>query len=63
MSAVIAYAIGGLELRRLSARVHVGNERSVRLLERLGFTAEGMLRGYVARGDERRDCQIFGLVA
>jgi ribosomal-protein-alanine N-acetyltransferase len=63
MGSAIAYALEGLRLRRLSARVHVGNDRSVRLLERLGFTAEGVLRGYVVRGNDRRDCQIFGLTA
>jgi ribosomal-protein-alanine N-acetyltransferase len=63
MSAVIRHAFEGLRLRRLSARVHLGNDRSVRLLHRLGFAEEGVLRGYVARGDERRDCRIFGLLA
>jgi ribosomal-protein-alanine N-acetyltransferase len=63
MSAVIRHSFEGLRLRRLSARVHLGNDRSVRLLHRLGFAEEGVLRGYVARGDERRDCRMFGLLA
>ena len=62
MRAVIGHAAEALQLRRLSARVHVGNRRSVRLLERLGFELEGLLRGYIARGDERRDCLVFGLL-
>jgi RimJ/RimL family protein N-acetyltransferase len=46
----------------LSARTQLGNVRSVKLLERLGFREEGLLRGYVHRDGERRDCQLFGLL-
>jgi RimJ/RimL family protein N-acetyltransferase len=60
VSMVIEHAIGSMSLRKLSARVHLGNDRSVRLLERLGFQSEGLLRSHIVRGDERRDCLIFG---
>jgi ribosomal-protein-alanine N-acetyltransferase len=62
MSAVIDHAAQMLRLQRLTARTHLGNVRSVRLLERLGFTQEGLLRGYVDRDGERRDCLMFGLL-
>ena len=62
MSAVIDHAAQMLRLQRLTARTHLGNARSVRLLERLGFTQEGLLRGYVDRDGERRDCLMFGLL-
>ena len=62
MSAVIAHAAQGLRLKRLSARTHLGNIRSLRLLERLGFRREGILRGYVERDGRRRDCALFGLL-
>jgi [ribosomal protein S5]-alanine N-acetyltransferase len=62
MHAVIGYAAQGLRLRRLQARAHLGNLRSMRLLERLGFEREGLLRGYVERDGERRDCLLFGLL-
>ena len=62
MQAVMAHAAQALHLRRLSARTQLGNVRSVRLLERLGFREEGLLRGYVARDGERRDCLLFGLL-
>jgi ribosomal-protein-alanine N-acetyltransferase len=62
MQAVMTHAAQGLHLRRLSARTHLGNVRSVRLLEKLGFEEEGVLRGYIARAGERRDCVIFGLL-
>ena len=62
MQAVLSHAAQSLRLRRLTARTHLGNVRSVRLLERLGFAEEGLLRGYVDRDGERRDCQLFGLL-
>ena len=62
MQAVVAHAAQGLRLKRLTARTHLGNVRSVRLLERLGFRQEGLLRGYVDRDGERRDCLMFGLL-
>jgi len=62
MQAVIDHAAQALRLKRLSARAHVGNVRSIRLLEKLGFEQEGVLRGHVERGGERRDCVMFGLL-
>lgn len=62
MRAVVDYAAQTLRLKRLAARAHLGNQRSTRLLERLGFAPEGVLRGHVERDGERRDCQLFGLL-
>ena len=61
MGAVIAHA-AARRLKRLWARTHAGNERSERLLERLGFESEGYLRGHIQRAGERRDCKVFGLL-
>jgi ribosomal-protein-alanine N-acetyltransferase len=61
MVAVIAFA-ADLDIRRLSARTHVGNHRSESLLQHLGFEDEGMLRGYILRDGERRDCRLWGLL-
>ena len=61
MSAVVDHA-AYLGLRRLLARAHAGNDRSERLLERLGFQPEGYLRGHIQRAGERRDCRIYGLL-
>lgn len=58
---VVAYA-GARGLRKLAARTHLGNRRSEALLEKLGFKQEGLLRGHVLRGAERRDCRLFGLL-
>ena len=43
-SAVMAYAAGGLGLRRVVAITDVFNQSSVRLLEKLGFRHERMVR-------------------
>lgn len=61
MQAVLAFAAAS-GLRRLTARTHLGNRRSETLLEKLGFTEEGLLRGHVLRDGERRDCRMFGLL-
>jgi ribosomal-protein-alanine N-acetyltransferase len=61
MRAVIGHA-ASLGLKRLWARTHAGNDRSERLLAKLGFEAEGYLRGHIQRAGERRDCKIFGLL-
>ena len=61
MVAVIAFA-AQLNIHRLAARTHVGNQRSDSLLRHLGFEDEGMLRGYVLRDGERRDCRLWGLL-
>ena len=61
MRAVIGHT-ASLGIKRLWARTHAGNERSERLLGRLGFEPEGYLRGHIQRAGERRDCKIFGLL-
>ncbi|HEY4126138.1 MAG TPA: GNAT family N-acetyltransferase [Rhizomicrobium sp.] len=60
MEAVIALAFEDLNLQRLWARFHTGNAASQRLLERLGFSREGTLRGHIVREGLRRDCEIYG---
>ena len=61
MLAVIAFA-GANGVRKLAARTHLGNRRSEVLLQRLGFTEEGLLRGHILKDGERRDCRLFGLL-
>jgi [ribosomal protein S5]-alanine N-acetyltransferase len=62
MERVIEYAFGDLGLERLSAHFQVGNEASRRLLERLGFSYEGMLRGHTLREGAPRDCLMYARV-
>jgi ribosomal-protein-alanine N-acetyltransferase len=61
MKAVLEYAATH-GFKRLTARTHVGNTASERLLEKLGFEAEGYLRGHVERDGDRRDCRLWGLL-
>lgn len=44
VQALIRFGFGQMRLNRIEARVMVGNDKSVRLLEKLGFTLEGILR-------------------
>jgi ribosomal-protein-alanine N-acetyltransferase len=62
MRAVIDFAFGPLGLERLWARCHFGNDASVKLLERLGFSFEGRLKAHVQRDGRPRDCLIYGLL-
>ncbi len=62
LQAVIDHAAQAIRLKRLTARTHLGNHRSMALLSKLGFEQEGVLRGHVERGGERRDCLIYGLL-
>ena len=61
MRAVLEYAAAH-HFKRLSARTHVGNTASEKLLQKLGFHEEGYLRGHVERDGERRDCRLWGLL-
>lgn len=59
LTPLIGHAFGPLGLARLSARIHVGNGPAKKLLERLGFVPEGLLRGYVRREGVARDCALY----
>jgi len=60
--AVIDAAFTALSLRRLEAEVDPRNAASGRLLQRLGFTREGLLRQrWVTRG-EANDVVVYGLL-
>jgi RimJ/RimL family protein N-acetyltransferase len=57
------WSIGYLGLRRLEAWIVAGNEPSVRMVERLGFSHEGTLGGRYLVGGEWRDMLIYGYIA
>lgn len=52
-----------LGLQRISAYAHPGNERSIRALERLGFTQEGVLAAWHLHKGQRRDVAILRLLS
>jgi RimJ/RimL family protein N-acetyltransferase len=55
-----AFASG---LWRIEAHVRIGNDASERVLERAGFTREGVKRRYLRHGGERVDATVFSLLA
>jgi RimJ/RimL family protein N-acetyltransferase len=50
-------------LWRIEANVRIGNDASERVLERAGFTREGVKRRLLRHGDGRADATIFSLLA
>ncbi len=63
MAALLDFSFRTLGLRRLEADVDPRNENSLRLLGKLGFQREGLLRERWNVGDEIQDSALFGLLA
>ena len=63
LGALIDYAFGILLLRRLEADVDPANASSLRILERLGFRREGLLRERWNVGGVIADSVMLGLLA
>lgn len=61
--ALIDYAFGSLGLRRLEADIDPRNVNSERILDKLGFRREGLLRERWNVGGEIQDTAFFGLLA
>src|SRR5215218_3249441 len=59
---ILHSAFATLGLQRVSAYAHPENVRSLRALEKIGFTREGLLRGWHVHRGERRDVVILGLL-
>jgi [ribosomal protein S5]-alanine N-acetyltransferase len=51
-----------LSLTRIVAEVHASNERSLRLMARLGFVREGTLRQHETYQGQKQDMILFGLL-
>ena len=62
LKAVIPFAFRTLNLHRLVAASLPNNDRSIRLLEKLGFQREGMARGLVCINGHWRDHIVFALL-
>jgi len=60
---LVQHAFRAFDLRRLEARVAAPNCASARVLEKCGFTREGILRdGFVERNGAVHDAFLFGLL-
>src|SRR5687767_14641082 len=62
VTTLLSFVFTTLQLHRVEADVDPRNTRSLRLLERLGFTREGLLRDRYHVGPERQDTALLGLL-
>lgn len=63
VSVVLDWAFRTLHLHRIEADIDPRNDGSRRILERLGFVSEGLLRERFFIGEDATDSEIFGLLA
>jgi RimJ/RimL family protein N-acetyltransferase len=63
IAALLDLAFGRLGLNRIEADVDPRNERSLAVLERLGFRREGLLRERHIVAGEIQDSVMLGLLA
>jgi [ribosomal protein S5]-alanine N-acetyltransferase len=59
---MLEHAFVTLKLERIVAEVHASNERSLRLMARLGFVREGVLRQHETYQGQKQDVILFGLL-
>jgi len=62
-SVALDWAFRTLRLHRIEADIDPRNDASRRILQRLGFASEGVLRERFFVGDTATDTEIFGLLA
>lgn len=62
LAQVLAEVFLGSPLERVEARCAIENRASRRVLEKLGFRKEGLLRGYFVLHGERVDNYLYGLL-
>lgn len=59
---LIAFAFNELNLHRIQVTVFSYNERSISLVEKLGFQREGVYREFLQRDGRRHDMVLYGLL-
>jgi ribosomal-protein-alanine N-acetyltransferase len=62
LRALIKYGFEVMELNRIEATTHTSNQRSQRVLAKLGFKREGLLRDYYCRDGKYNDQIQFSLL-
>jgi len=62
LNALLGSAFATMGLRRLEAEVDTANVSSARLLQRLGFTKEGLLRQRWVTKGKAKDVEMYGLL-
>lgn len=59
---VLQFSFDRLDLFRIGAVVYPENEASVNLLYKIGFTNEGLLRGYIKQNDRHNDTYVLSIL-
>lgn len=59
---VLQYSFEDLDLFRIGAVTYPQNEPSIQLLKKLGFSQEGLLRGYLYQRKQSHDALVFSLL-
>lgn len=62
VSAMLGFCLGELGLHRVQAFIHPDNTASRKLVEKLGFRSEGLLRDNLRVGDDWRDDVLYALL-
>ena len=63
LSVLLRHAFHAMQLHRVGADVDTDNHASARLLERMGFTREGVRRGYEMKDGHPIDLPMFSLLS
>ncbi len=63
VTAMLDFCVSELGLHRLQAFIHPDNRASIRLIEKLGFRREGLLRDNLRVGEVWRDDLLYALLA
>ena len=51
LAEIITYAFSSMQVKQIDACIYTGNERSISLVEKLGFIFQGQMRDEIFRGD------------
>lgn len=62
LEAIIAFGFSTLKVNRIEAEVMQGNVSSERVLEKLGFTKEGVLRQWMLWNDTYYDMSMYSIL-
>lgn len=62
LSLLLTHGFAGLGLHRIEAACIPENKRSIRVLEKAGFSREGLLRSYLQIGGRWQDHVLFSLI-
>jgi ribosomal-protein-alanine N-acetyltransferase len=62
LKSMLQYAFSELGLNRIEAQLWPDNARMVRLLEKLGFNREGILKGHYYYNEKFGDTVVYGLL-